>query len=178
MQAPSTDSSQEYLLLDSLPRVQSPSSLPLMATLVTDRAVYKANDTVKVKGYVREQRGGKVELPTSLSGSCSLSAQWERGRPTAKLPVVLSPNTGTFDAEVTVPADATYTEHTLALNCEGKPPDRRGVYASARLAVADPRPPTVELQARAAAPASLEQSAAMCRFATALAVDTVLSIPP
>ena len=113
------------------------------AAVLTDRSVYKPNETVFVKGYVRAQHGGEMQPPTLDGlGACSLAVQWRRGGATSRQPVSLSPSLGSFDASLRVPLDASYAEHVITFSC---PNSKRGLYKAVTLAVADPRPPTVEV---------------------------------
>jgi len=121
---------------------------PLRAVLLTDRALYRANESVRLKGYVRRPRLAELSIPR---GEFRLSVRW--GAPgsqggaasTLYTPVALGGKHGSLDAELRVPPDASYTEHSVAL--QGKAEGERSfrTLATAAFAIADPRPPTAEL---------------------------------
>ena len=144
----------EMLVLSDVPAPGSSAQAPpLSAVLLTDRAVYQLNETVRLKGYVRSQdASGQPEVPDASVLAFKLRVRWGRsaGR-YAETPVRLDKRHGAFDATLHVPADATYGEHQLTLQLDTSGLHRpygeaAGTVASTTIAIADPRPPTVELQ--------------------------------
>ena len=184
----STAFGSELLLLDDLPNPWVVSDPHAIGRVMTDRGVYKANDIVRVSGYVREQEGSRLVAPAS-STSCSLHVRWSRGSspteislqldgPTARQlddgtptfasltssstphlpPPIISPaprqwdrreHLGSFSAELTVPPSADYTTHALSLSCVSRSSLNSGqrTLHTVTVAVSDPRPPTVTLEA-------------------------------
>ena len=119
---------------------------PLRAVLLTDRALYRANESVRLKGYVRRPHLAELRIPR---GEFRLSARGldpEGGAASTLFkPVALGSEHGGLDCELIVPLDASYTEHSIAL--QGKAEGERSfrTLATAIISVADPRPPTADL---------------------------------
>ena len=151
----SSDAAPELLLLNNVPRPRAAPSPPTVASILTDRGVFKLNDTVRVKGYVRVQdASGRLVVPTSWAASYNLKVRWVASGPMAEMHVDVDRTYGSFDASLRVPTDARYGEHSIALvasRLDGWTSSTMRTLASATVAVADPRPPTVELQASPAA---------------------------
>jgi hypothetical protein len=121
---------------------------PLRAVLLTDRALYRANESVRLKGYVRRPHLAELSIPR---GEFRLSVRWgassSQGGAASTLykPVALGGEHGGLDCELRVPLDASYTEHSISLQGKTKTDSSFRTLATAFFAVADPRPPTAEL---------------------------------
>eukprot|EP00928_Gymnodinium_smaydae_P025374 TRINITY_DN20229_c0_g4_i1.p1 TRINITY_DN20229_c0_g4~~TRINITY_DN20229_c0_g4_i1.p1 ORF type:complete len:2105 (+),score=387.02 TRINITY_DN20229_c0_g4_i1:758-6316(+) len=125
----------------------------LRGQLLTDRGVYKPGDTIMIKGYVRKQMGSKVDF-AKARGDFTLSVRWGDGRAqTENVVVAIDRTFGSFEARLKVPADARYRDTSISFYLQEEK-GRRSYLASASITVADPRPPTVTLDA-AASPAYL-----------------------
>jgi hypothetical protein len=140
----------EQLLLASVPYPSSPPALLPTATLITDRGVYKANDSVRLKGYVRVPGDlGKLRVPSAAmlrTASFKIRVRWMASGKSEETALSVDVLHGSFDATLHVPANATYGTHSLTLSASGLAGTRYArTLTSLTVAVADPRPPTVEL---------------------------------
>ena len=139
----------ELLLLANVPGSSRPPEPPALARLLTDRAVYKLNDTVRVKGYVRVQDGeGRLSVPHAWGATYTLRVLWRGSGAYSETTVGVDAAYGAFDASLLVPTDARYGEHQIslrALRLDSRSERYPQSLASTTVAVADPRPPTVEL---------------------------------
>ena len=113
--------------------------------------MYKANDTVHVKAYIRvADSRGRPRVPDASvlrRATFRLSVNWVGGgRPPRAVAVEVDATHGSCSASLHVPVDAQYAEHSILLYAQGLHTDlaERSI-ATATVAVADPRPPTVEL---------------------------------
>ena len=104
-------------------------------------AVYKANDTVRVKGYVRQQAGAALAAPPAGT-PCRLRVRWTRGEAQSETTFSLdeawveratggvevapggdgaavppSAPVGAFAASLHIPARVDYTTHAISLQC-------------------------------------------------------------
>lgn len=124
--------------------VPSPPSVPMTASLITDRGVYKGGDSVHLKLYVRAQQGTQLAIPTD---AYELAVQWTRDTPAAPVLVQLDPTTGAFSVDLTVPDDALYGDHSITLREATMDGNQYHQWSpqlgSTSVTVADPRPPTV-----------------------------------
>eukprot|EP01050_Picozoa_sp_SAG11_P010851 SAG11_NODE_1111_length_5823_cov_2.384172_1_plen_1074_part_10 len=94
-----------------------------------------------LKGYVRDHSGEQLEVPT---GAYTLQVQWKQGEAQQTVQVDVDPRFGSFDAELSVPDDADFKDVQLYTMWVGESNGRSNI-GSATLTVADPRPPTVQL---------------------------------
>lgn len=149
--------SGETLFLPSLPsRGSAPPAAALRSVLLSDRAVYKAGDPLHLHGYVRLVERGTLASPATPP-RLRISARWGDGGETL-LDVDYEPSSGSFSLSTAVPAGAQYGEHRVSLLAFVRrggpgfaPGDNRRLLDSVTLAVADPRPPTVAMDASVAA---------------------------
>jgi len=142
------ESAGRITIVDGLDEFESPEALPT-ATIITDRSVYKPGETVYLKLYVRVQIGTEL-LPPPAGDVFKLQVQWSGSSDAVELTATLDSEFGSFNADLTVPADVKYGDHTVRLL--QRDPNRQ--CGAATITVADPRPPTVRLSL---APANGEQ---------------------
>lgn len=107
--------------------------------LITDRGLYKVGDTVSVKGVLRSVTGSNLGIPT---GQYQLRVRWKAGASVVSTNIAVNQTLGTFSMHLSVPADAEYKDTQLEVVMMGSYQH----VAATTITIADPRPPTVQLQ--------------------------------
>ena len=135
---------KELLLLENVPRPNEIQQPPLSATLLTDRGVFKLNDTICVKGYVRMQdASGHLVIPDASrlrQANALLRVRWGRSGSNTETPITINPSYGSFDASLHVPVNASYGEHQIYLVSSSRlDPSSTSRYSSSRTLINNDR---------------------------------------